>query len=162
MFSIRLVAATAALALAFPAFAADDMVKSIDVQTELTALTNVEAAKRFATFDADLEAAITARLVDRIAEKGVDILIDISEVELSNSLTEKLNLAETRLVGDVKITDEEDNSNFDAYQLTVDVNTATPFFPAGTDVTVLPMDSDAYYDAMIAAFADTVAQKLEK
>lgn len=142
--------------------APDTMVKEIDVQIELTSITNANAATRFATIEADLEAALAARLVDRIAEKGVNIIIDISELELANSVTEMLNLAETRLVADVKITDDIANSNFNAYELTVDVEAAKMFFPEGTDITVLPADSGVYYDALIAAFADGVVKRLDE
>jgi hypothetical protein len=142
--------------------APDTMVKTIDVTIELKDITNAEAATRFATIEADLEAALAERMVDRIAETGVNVIIDISELELSNSFTEKLNLADTRLVADVKITDEADNSNFNTYQLTVDVNAAKMYFPEGTDVTILPADSSVYYDAMIIAFADAVVKGLDE
>ena len=156
-----LVALMPALLAATQAFSAPDtMVKQIDVQIELSAVTNVEAAARFATIETDLESALAARMVDRLADVGVNVIIDISEVELSNSFTEEMNLANTRLVGTVKITDDVDNSNFNSYELTVDVNTAKIFVPPGTDLVLLPADSSVYYDAMIAAFADGVVTRI--
>ncbi|MDP4033378.1 MAG: hypothetical protein Q8P60_11100 [Pseudorhodobacter sp.] len=162
MFKTFLSPALLVLALSPAAIAAPVMVQEIDVQVDLTAVTNAAAAERFATFEGDLENALTARLVDRIAEKGVDIIIDISEVELSNSFTEARGLADTRLVGTVKIMDLTNNSNYDAYVLTIDVNSQVPFFPVGTDVVTLPVDSEVYYSTMIEAFANAVVIRLDR
>jgi len=161
--SRTLVALVPALLFATQAFAAPDtMVKEIDVQIELPDVTNAAAAARFATIETDLESALAARMVERLADVGVNVIIDISEVELSNSFTETMNLADTRLVATVKITDDVDNSNFNSYELTVDVNAAKMFVPAGTDLVVLPVDSSIYYDALIAAFADGVVTRLNE
>lgn len=135
----------------------DDKVKEIEVLIDLPAITNPAAALRYATISDDLKAALAARLVDRISEEeGVKIGIDISEVELSSSFTEAVGSADTRLVGNVNITDEKDNSNFKSYELTVNVDQARVFFPETIDFTKLTASSDEYHQAMIAAFADAV------
>ncbi|EEW25153.1 hypothetical protein [Rhodobacter ferrooxidans] len=162
MFKTLLSSAALILALTPASFAAPLMVQDIDVQIDMMALSNAEAATRFATMEGDLENALTARLIDRIAEKGVHIIVDVSEVELSNSYTEKMSLADTRLVANVKITDDTDNSNFNAYELSVDINAAKVFFPEGTDVMTLPATSEVYYTSLIAAFADAVVSKLDE
>jgi DNA repair protein RadC len=43
----------------------------------------------------------------------------------------------------------------------LDVNAALPMIPAGVDVVTLPADSRVYYDAMIAAFAQGVVDRLK-
>lgn len=146
-----------------PAFAADDtMVKEIDVAIDLPAITNPAAAQRYTNIADDLKEAIAARLVDRLADEGVKISVDISEVELSSSFTEAVGAADTRLVGAVNITDEKDNSNFKSFELTVNVNQAKLFFPAELDITTLSASSDDFYRSMIAAFADGVVTKLDE
>ncbi|PTE19768.1 hypothetical protein C5F48_21125, partial [Cereibacter changlensis JA139] len=71
--------------LAVPAFAQDvPMVRSIDVETSLSDLNNAEAAAYWQTLDADLEAGIAAQLIGRLGDEGMDIKIDMSEVELAN------------------------------------------------------------------------------
>lgn len=154
----------AALApLSFAQASDNPKVGEIDVQIDMAALTNAFAAKHYATIEADLENALTSRLVDRLdKEDGVKITVDLSEFELSNTYNEAMNLADTRLVGDVNITDAKDNSNFDSWKLTVDVNATSPFLPAGTLLTTLKPDSDVYYKAMIAAFADGVVVRLDQ
>lgn len=149
------------LMMAGAAFAAaDDPVKSVEVEMDITALTNAAAAERFANISADLQGAILARVVERTAEEGMEISIDLSEVELSNSFTDAVGAADTRLVGNVKVSDETKTSNFNTYELTVTIEQATPFLPQEFDQTSLTASSDEFYQALIAAFADGVVTRL--
>lgn len=162
MFSRALSVSLLAL-LPAAAFAADPvMVKSVDVMIELEALTNAQAATKFANVEIDLENAIAARLIDRIdPEDGVEVTIDIAELELSNSFTETFNFADTKLVGNVKVKGTAENPVSNNYDLIVDVNSSMPYFPEGTVVETLPVDSDVYYQTLITAFADSVVRKLD-
>ncbi|MDP3264681.1 MAG: hypothetical protein U1E06_07230 [Tabrizicola sp.] len=148
-------------ALTFTTAGTAATVKSVDVAVELSAIENPRAAEYWTSIADDLENAIVAKIEDQIADDGIDLKIDLEEVWLSNGFEEKLGLADTRLVGDVSMTHASDNSRFGSYQLTVDVNTALPLIPADVDVTVLPADSRVYYDAMIAAFAQGVVDRLK-
>lgn len=150
------------LLLATTAFASSDdkKVKDIDVSIDLTAVTNPAAALRFATTADDLKNAIAARVTERTDEDGVTINIDLSEVELSNSYTDMVGAADTRLVGNVKVTNGAKYLN--EYELSVDINQAQAFFPATVDMTTLTASSDDFYASMIAAFADGVVRRLER
>ena len=157
----RFVLTVAAMLISTAAFAAADKVKEIDVTLEIDAVTNPAAALRYANTADDLKNAIAARLVDRTdPDKGVTIDINLSEVELSNSYTEMVGAADTRLVGDVKVTEGPSLKN--EYQLSVDVNQAKVFFPATVDMTKLTASSDEFYTSMITAFADAVVVRLDK
>ena len=157
----RFVLTVAAMLISTAAFAAADKVKEIDVSLDIDAVTNPAAALRYANTADDLKNAIAARLIDRTdADKGVTIDINLSEVELSNSYTEMVGAADTRLVGDVKVTEGPSLKN--EYQLTVDVNQAKVFFPATVDLTKLSSSSDEFYASMITAFADAVVVRLDK
>jgi hypothetical protein len=146
-----------------PAFAGPDgTIDKIEVTVDMTAITNPAAAARYAHIGDDLQSALMARLVDRIAETGMTLSVDISEVELSNTYTEIVGSADTRLVGTVNITDMENNSNYRSYELSVDINQAKAFLPTTVDLSTLSASSNEYYKAMIATFADTVAQKLSE
>ena len=138
-----------------------DRIKEITVEMDLTAIVNPLAAKRFGTLATDLQGAIAARLVDRIGEEGRKLSVDISEAELSNAFTEAAGLAETKLVGLVHVTDENDNTHFNTYTLTVTVENARVFFPVGLDETTLTATSDVYYSALISAFAEAVAVRID-
>ena len=140
----------------------DDKVKSVEVEMDITALTNAAAAERFANTAADLQNAILARVVDRTADEGMEVKIDLSEVELSNSYTDAVGAADTRLVGTVNVSDMGDNTNFNTYELTVTVEQAAPFFPEGYDMASLTASSDEFYTAMIDAFADGVVRRLDE
>lgn len=135
-------------------------VQSIEVMAELSAVENPAAAAYWATLDTDLETAIATRLADRIADTGAEISVDIEEVSLSNGFTDTAGLAETRLVGGVNVTDENDATRSQFYTLTIDVNAATPMLPPGTDVATLTAGTRVFYDAMVAAFADALVRDL--
>lgn len=138
-----------------------DKIKEIKVEMDLTAIVNPAAALRLGTLATDLQGAIAARLVDRIGEEGRVVSVDISEAELSNSFTEVAGLADTMLVGVVHVTDENDNTNFNTYTLTVTIEQARAFFPADLDEATLTASSDAYYTSLISAFADAVAVRID-
>jgi hypothetical protein len=150
MLRTSLLAGAAALCVATASLAADPKtVKSVDVAMELAAVTNTTAASYWANIATDL-----------ISDEGLDITIDIEEVELSTGFEDQLGLADTRLVGDVRFRDDKDGSRNADFQLSVDVNAAKPMIPAGTDLSVLPADTRVYYDALIAAFAQAVVDRL--
>ena len=140
---------------------AETMVKEVAVTADLTAVQNQKAAEHWATLADDLKNAITAAIVDRIADDGVKISVTIDSVELANSFQSATGVAESKLVGSVNVTDQTDNSKFNSYELTVSFAQAGPFFLPGTDLTKITSDSKEYYDAMVAAFADAVAKSLK-
>ncbi|NJM81863.1 MAG: hypothetical protein HC844_04595 [Tabrizicola sp.] len=157
-----LVTSAAALLLVVTAAQAegDRTVKSVEVDADLAAIENPAAAAYWTSIADDLENAIVARITDQIADDGVDLSIDISEVELSNGFQDALGLADTKLVGRVKMTHASDNTRFETFDLSVDVNSAIPYLPAGMDVTIIPAETREFYDAMISAYAEAVVDRL--
>lgn len=150
------------LFLATGALAQDkDMIKEISVEMDLAAIVNPEAAKHYGNLATDLQGAIAALLADRIGEEGREVKVDISEAELSNAFTGPAGLEESKLVGMVYITDENDNSHFNTYELTVTVEQARLFFPPDTDETTLTASSEAYYSSLVSAFAQAVADRID-
>ena len=163
MFRQILTATLSTLLLSTASFAGmNDPVSKIDVSIDLTAITNPAAALRYTNIADDLKNAISALLVDRIAEVGMVLAIDISEVELSNTYTEIVGSADTRLVGDVNVSDALNNDNAKGFTLTVDVNQARTMFAPDLDVTTISAGSDVYYQAMIAAFAANVVAEMDQ
>ncbi len=160
MFAKTLITSVALLA-ATSVLAQETMINEVDVTTEITAIENEAAAAYWGTLDADLEAAILARLVDRIAEEGSKIMIDIDELSLANSIQNKLGLEDAVLVGQVGISNAKDNSKFDGYELTVTANAAQAFAADGTVLEGAFTDTPEYYAALIAAFADGVVSRLK-
>jgi hypothetical protein len=150
-----LLTSTAAMAQDLPT------VKSVDVSVELEAIGNEKAAAYWTSIADDLENAIVARITNQIADDGVDLTVDIEEVSLSNGFDETFGLADTRLVGTVVQRAETDPRRSRTYELSLDVNQSLPMMPADVDVTTLPADTRVYYDAMIAAFAQEVVNRLE-
>lgn len=162
MFTKSLAGALLATTLAFPLFAQTaPTVKSVDVTVDIAAISNPKAAAYWTTFEGDLETAILAQITDQVADDGINLIIDVSEVELSNGFDEQMGFADTRMVAAVKMTHDTDNSRFGAYELSVDVNQVIPLLPEGTDITVLNSDTKTYYDAMVKAFANGVVERLK-
>jgi hypothetical protein len=160
---LRKFATTTAIALLLGTSAmAEDAptVKSVEVVVDIASVQNPEAAKYWSTISDDLKNEILTQLTDRINDDGVDVNIDIEEVELSNGFQDMLGLANTVLAGSVKISHSTDNTRFSTFDLKVDVNQAMPMLPVDTDVTLLPADTRAFYDAMIKTFAKAVVDRL--
>ena len=166
-------AATCALVslLSIPAFAGVEKVAKIDVQVDLSAVQNEDAAAYWANLEADLENALAARLVDRLVTEeakpdadgkidGAQIVIDIREVELANALQRELNLGDAVLVGQVTVKDDTDNSNADGYELTTSLENAKVVVPEGS-VLVLSTDTTKAYNRLVDAFAEGVVTRLK-
>lgn len=135
-------------------------VATIEVDADLSAIRNVEAAQVWSTLDTDLETEIAERLVGRIDDEGASIAVDINEVELANSFTQALGVADSKLIGDVEI-DAPGLFNKIDYTLTVTSEQAIAYYPDGTSVADLSMGSEIYYQAMLDAFADNIVAKFD-
>lgn len=149
-------------AIATAAYAKSN-VASVDVEAELSAVENFEAAKAWSQLDTDLETEIAERLVYQIApegEDGAEIVVDIDEVALANNFEANLGIGEWTLVGDVDI-DMPDPSKDMFYTLTVTSDQMDVYYPEGTDIAKVTPDSEVFYNAVVAAFADNVASKLK-
>jgi ABC-type Na+ transport system ATPase subunit NatA len=158
-----LLAAGLTALLAAPALAVVDQIREIDVTADLTAVGNVDAAAYWGTLETDLEAAIAARVTDLLAEDGARVLVDIREVELSSPFERAINLGDAVLVGQVNIVDDTDNANFDAYELSVSLETASIIIPAGQEIraVVFSTDDRTSYRALIDTFAQGVVDRLK-
>ncbi len=163
MYRTLLVPALFTALLGSGAFAANDsLVREIVVEIDLDEVTNPAAAARYATITADLQSALATRLEGRMAPEGMRMTIDISELELSNSFQETLGLADTKLVADVHLTDVAGTTSLTSYQLTVNIEQAKTFFPPEVDLATMTASSDAYYIAMVEAFATAVVERLDR
>jgi hypothetical protein len=145
------------------AVVAETKVSNIDVHADLSAIQTYEAAGNWKTLETDLETAIAERLVTNIAEEGADgaeIEVDIDEVALANNFEAALGIGAWSIVGDVDI-DMPDPSKNENYTLTVTTDQLGAYYPEGTDAATLTVESEAFYNAVISAFADNVASKLK-
>ena len=161
MFRKSLITFTFAILAGTTALVASDKVSEITVTADLTAVQNEKAAAYWSNVAADLQNAIVARLVDRIAEEGATITVDLREVELAISFERAINASDAVLVGQVNIGDLTDNTNFSAYELSVSLGTAGSVSADGKTVTYDTLDTPEAYQALINAFADNVVSRLQ-
>ena len=155
------------MALTGAAMADEMKVKEVEVQTDITAIKNAEAAGVWHNVSDDLEAAILARVVDRIDESGAIVRVEIDEVSLANNFELATGLEDANLRGWVKISrtsivkEQVVESPEELYELTVSAQQAQMHYPEGTDLSTLQIGSEVFYNAMVAAFADNVVEKLQ-
>lgn len=147
--------------MATTSFAMDTKISEVDVTADMTAIENAAAAAYWTHVADDIENAITARIVDDIAEKGAKISVDINELSLANSFQNALGIEDAVLVGQVNVTSLTDNSVFNSYELTVSAETARAFAPDGVVLSGAFTDTPEYYAALVAAFADGVVERIE-
>ena len=163
MINRKVIAATLlATLLGGAAYAKVDKIAKVDVTVDLTAIKNEKAVAYWGNIEKDLEAAIGARVADLMANEGADVLVDIREVELANAFERELNLGDAVLVGQVNINDQTNNSNYDAYELSVSLENAAVILPEGTTTLLLSTtDTDESYRKLIDAFAEGVVSRLK-
>ncbi|SOC14517.1 hypothetical protein SAMN05877809_107167 [Rhodobacter sp. JA431] len=162
MFRKALITTTAALMIASPALATTP-VHQIEVETDLSAIANPEALAYWGGIAPDLQEAIAARLAadGQLAPEGATVSVDIDELALANTFQTLTSDEEAVLVGQVNVTSETDNSDFDSYIVTVNTSAAHAFDKDGKLKKGAYFDSPAYYVAMVNAFANQVVARLE-
>lgn len=162
MFGIKpLAAAIFAGTVATSALASVDQIAKIDVTADVAAIQNEKAAAYWSNLEKDLEAAIGARVSDRLADKGATILVDIEEVELANAFERELNLADAVLVGKVNVNDQTENSNYDAYILSISLENAHVPLAPGETLILSTSDTAKTYQRLVDEFADGVVARLK-
>lgn len=161
MFRNPLIALSIAVLAGTTAMAAVDRVSEVTVTADVTAIQNEKAAAYWSNVATDVQNAIIARLVDRIAEKGAVINIDLREVELASSFERAINASDAVLVGQVNVSDENDNTNFNAYELSISLGTAASVSADGTSFFYDTLDTPEAYQALVNSFADNVVKRLE-
>lgn len=159
--AILSIAAATGIALSASPLMADTLVKDVDVQVDLSAIKDIEAAREWNNIEGDLETAIVERLVGKIDDDGSTIVIDVDELEIANAFQSSIGIADSKLMGEVEVK-KPGLLNNESYTLTVTAEQAQMYFPAGLDVTVLNIGSTEFYTAMVDAFAEGVVADLNE
>lgn len=163
----KIFTSAAALALATTAFtstASANMVavEEVDVTFDIEAIESKPAAAFWADIEGDLETAILERVTDSIEEEGAEIIVDISELDISNTFQSALG-ADSTLNASIAIKSEVDPTIETFYDAVVRVEDVAEFVrndDGGT--TIVGEDADAVYALMIDALAENVVSNLIK
>jgi hypothetical protein len=161
MFRKSLIALSFAVLAGTTALAAVEKISEVTVTADITAIQNEKAAAYWSNVAADVENAIVARLVDRIADDGATITVDLREVELASSFERAINASDAVLVGQVNVADLNDNTNFNAYELSVSLGTAASVSADGQTFFYDTLDTPEAYQALVNSFADNVIKRLD-
>ena len=162
MFRKSLIAFSFAVLAGTAALAAVDRIAKVTVTADVTAIQNEKAAAYWSNVATDLENAIVSRLVNRISEGGATITVDLREVELASSFERAINASDAVLVGQVNISDLNDNTNFNAYELSISLGTAATVSADGKALYFDTLDTPEAYQALVNSFADNVVQRLDR
>ncbi|MEO0633337.1 MAG: hypothetical protein AAFY52_04295 [Pseudomonadota bacterium] len=148
---------TAFLAGTTAALASMD-INEIDVSVKLDDIENAAAISVWKSVETDLEAAIALRLVNQIADTGADISVNLDEVALASAFPTATGMAQAELSGRVTVMTER-NVMTENYRLTVLARDVVARDLRGGAVLSVP--NDQTYEAMIAGFADNVADRVK-
>lgn len=153
--------AALSLSLAAPmAMAAQGKIAGVEVEADVSAIANPQAAEYWANLSDDLENAIMARVQDRLAEDGATIDVDINEVSLASSFQQAVGSEDSVLEGRVKI-DSGNAATFDQYDMQVSLEMAKVYLPEGVTQVASLTDAPENYQALIDAFAENVVERLK-
>lgn len=161
MFRNTLIALSLAVLAGTTALAAVEKISAVTVTADITSIQNEKAAAYWSNVAGDLQDAILARLVDRIAEDGATITVDLREVELASSFERAIGVSDAVLVGQVNVSDVNDNTNFNAYELSVSLDSAASISVDGTTFYYEALDTPEAYQALVSSFADNVVKRLD-
>lgn len=157
-----IVSLSLALTLGSPAMTqVKNDVGSLDVDVDTGAAQGLAAANRVAIVDADIEAAIARRIEERLSGAGIIVSVDLDRIEVGTGFDALQGRDSSIISGQVQLMDVSSIPVDKSFQVTAtaaQIN-APSFDP---DVTVLPAGSDAFYDAMVEAFALGVSQTIDE
>lgn len=160
---MRILGLLTGTALALSACAATEpdtlQISEISVSTDLSAIQSREAVSYWQGLGADLETALAREFSGQIAPTGQRILIDIDELSLSSAFEPGATVQETRLSGQV-ILEERPGAAEAVYTVTASSSDIVPYLPADSNIVTISPTSDAYYRAVVQAFAEGVAETL--
>lgn len=162
MFRKTLAIALLGVTLTAPVLARDaPPVHSIDVKTTLSDFNNPAAVVYWKFLDADLETAIAALLVNRLGDRGLDLMIDMNEVELANAFETRTGMAQTTMSGRVKVYDKVEGRHFKTFDLKVTMGQALSIPPPGNEVKAVARTNDQVYRALVTTFAQEVVNRMD-
>lgn len=160
MFRTLLGAALLSATAATAALATVETVAEVKVEADLTAISNERAAAYWATLPEDLQGAILARLTDKLGEEGATVSVDIREIELANAFEQAFDINDAVLVGQVNISDLNDNTAYDSYELSISLEGGQVVDASGNTIVVTGIDTPEAYRTLVDRFADGVVERL--
>ena len=80
---------------------------------------------------------------------------------VANAFERELNLGDAVLVGQVNVNDQTDNSNYDAYELSVSLENAHVILAEGEVLRLSTTDTDETYRKLVDTFAEGVVSRLK-
>lgn len=132
-------------------------VSAITVNTDLQSIGNAESVSYWQGLDDDLEAALASAYLGRIDPAGAVISVDVDELSLANAFSSQFQGENSRLSGQVVVTDPVSGESIGVYDVTATAREAETLL-TGAGVTTISPTSAEFYEAVVEAFARGVVQ----
>lgn len=149
--------ATAAL-LATQVWAAEPTIKEVTVNTDYSSLKESNAQSYYPELSQDLLEAILERISLTDEVEGYVIDVNIQSVSLDGDTMLPDSAEFNQMEGVMSLQSPMTNANTESYPIKIKAHSAEAAVPEGY-VGVAP-STDDFYNAMIAGFADVVAEEL--
>ncbi|MEO9822923.1 MAG: hypothetical protein ABJF50_00715 [Paracoccaceae bacterium] len=159
MKNLMLLTTTAAISLASFASAQEVSISDIDVTVELKDVENANALDYWPTIEADMEKVMNERVSSVYAPDGVDIDVSVTEVSLSGSKLLENGGEFNTLHGWIYVRDENNGNLMDTYNIKLRAETGSVGWQDGA--VKLP-EMQAFYDALLEAFADKTMARVQE
>ena len=136
-------------------------ISQVNVTTDLGAIRDPAAARYWQTLNGDLQTAIAAELADRIDPAGAIVTVAVDELSLTEAYLTRFGQGDSRLNGQVDLTDPGNGQSIGSYTVSVRARDAARFLPPTADnvIRISPNSAD-FYAALVRAFARGVAEAI--
>ena len=135
-------------------------ISDVTVQTDLSAVASTRAVDHWQSLSGDLETAIANQFVGSIDPAGNTINVDVDELSLASAFAAGATAQTAQLSGQVEVLNPAGTSE-GVWNVTATAQDVVQYFPPGTNLTAVPPTSDAYYQAIVTAFARGTALAIQ-
>lgn len=159
MTRFTILASASMIALASVAQAEQLRVNSIDVTVELPVAEGANALELWPTIESDLETAIATDIADQIGESIHDVRVNLNEVSLDGAYVLEPGGAFNTMAGFVNVFRDDETVPLESFPLRLEAYSASAV-NAPEGAIILPPEQEAFYDALIMAFAAETGKHL--
>ena len=137
-------------------------ISTINVTTDLQSIGNAESVRYWQSLDQDLEAALATEFLGSIDPQGALLTVDVDEIALANAYSAGFGGEDSRLAGQVALADPVTERITQVYTVSATSREAASMLSGADGVVTVSPDSDAFYEALVQAFARGVAQAVRQ
>lgn len=159
MTRFTILASASMIALASVAQAEQLRVSSIDVTVELPVAEGANALELWPTIETDLETAVATDIADQIGDSIHDVRVNLNEISLDGAYVLEAGGAFNTMEGFVNVFRDNETVPIESFPVRLEAYSASAV-NAPEGAIILPPEQEAFYDALIMAFAAETGKHL--